>query len=95
VLVRDHQLTPGPREYLLSSPSQGPPAYSRAPGVPTTVSKWIEKERFISIDDSFISIDDSFISIDENRSHIDSHVFFVLKMVILSSYAHFNVEMDE
>ena len=48
----------------------------------TTVSKWIEKERFISIDDSFISID-------ENRSHIDSHVFFVVEMVILSSYALF------
>ena len=61
----------------------------------TTVSKWIENERFISIDDSFISIDDSFISIDENRSHIDSHVFFVVEMVILSSYAHYNVEMDE
>ena len=55
----------------------------------TTVSKWIENELVISLADSFISIDDSFISIDENRSHIDSHVFFVVEMVILSSYALF------
>ena len=33
MLARDLQLTPGPRKYLASA-SQGPPAYSRAPGVP-------------------------------------------------------------
>ena len=48
----------------------------------TTVSKSIENELVISLADSFISID-------ENRSHIDSHVFFVVEMVILSSYALF------
>jgi hypothetical protein len=34
-LARDLQLTPGPREYLATSASQGPPAYSRAPEVPS------------------------------------------------------------
>jgi hypothetical protein len=38
VLARDLQLTPGLREYLAASASQGPPAYSRAPGVVTVRS---------------------------------------------------------
>jgi hypothetical protein len=36
VLVRDLQLTPGPREYLASASQQGPPAaFSWALGVPS------------------------------------------------------------